>query len=86
MTTTVSQRAGRRSAIADRERRGVQRLLSLVETCKRVGRSRWWVRDEVTAGRFPKPVSYGSRAVMFVEHEIDAWIEKLIEQRDRGAA
>jgi predicted DNA-binding transcriptional regulator AlpA len=63
-----------------------RRLIGFNETCRRVGRSRWWVRDAVAAGYFPKPVTYGNRAVMFVEHEIDGWIEGLIEQRDQGAA
>lgn len=64
------------------------RLLSLHDVCDRTGRSRWWVRGAILEGRFPKPVSTGSRSPRWVEHEIEEWIEKLIQQRDatRGAA
>jgi prophage regulatory protein len=43
---------------------------------------RW--RD-VNAGTFPKPVKIGSR-LMWVEEEIDRWIEARIRARDAQAA
>lgn len=58
------------------------RLLSLNDVCSRTGRSRWWVRAAVLEGRFPKPVSTGSRSPRWVEHEVDAWISNLIAERD----
>jgi prophage regulatory protein len=61
------------------------RLISLNEVCARTGRSRWWLRDEWTAGRFPKPLRLGQRT-SFVESEIDSWIRLKIEERDQGRA
>ena len=58
------------------------RLISLADVCDRTGRSRWWVRSAVTEGRFPKPVSTGSRSPRWIEHEVDDWIEGLIAERD----
>lgn len=31
---------------------------------------------------FPRPIPLGANAVGFLEHEIAAWIEKRIEERD----
>lgn len=60
-------------------------LISQAETARRVGRSRWWIRDEVSANRFPRPVKCG-RNTMFVEGEVEAWIKARIAERDRMAA
>ncbi|RLP78263.1 AlpA family phage regulatory protein [Xanthobacter tagetidis] len=67
------------------ERRPGQRLLSLAEVCERTGRSRWWVRAAVLEGRFPAPVSTGSRSPRWVDSEIDGWIASLIAERDAQA-
>lgn len=64
------------------------RLLTLNEVCERVSRSRWWIRSAIAAGKFPSPVSAGTRSPLWVEGEIDAWIASLIAERNaaRGAA
>lgn len=60
------------------------RLLSLSDVCALIGRSRWWVRDAVNAGTFPKPISTGSRSPRWLETEIGDWIAALVAQRDGG--
>jgi prophage regulatory protein len=35
---------------------------------------------------FPKPVSVGAKAVGWLEHEVDAWINKQIARREGRAA
>jgi len=60
------------------------RLISLTVTANRVNRSRWWVTDEVRAGRFPRPIRDGNRTD-FVESEIDAWIRERAARRDAAA-
>lgn len=62
------------------------RLISLNEVERRVGRSRWWIREKILEKKFPAPVNQDSRRVNFVEHEIDEYIARLIEERDRAAA
>lgn len=48
---------------------------------KRVGLSRSPLYARIKAGTFPKPVHLGnSRAVGWLEHEIDAWLAAQIEQ------
>lgn len=46
------------------------RFIPLKEVTRRYGRSRWWVRDQIRAGRFPLPVMLNDRPA-FVESEIE---------------
>jgi prophage regulatory protein len=61
------------------------RFISLTEVCNRTSYSRWWLRDAINAGKFPKPVRTDGRS-LFVEHEVEAWIAERIAERDAGAA
>jgi prophage regulatory protein len=36
------------------------------------------------AGRFPRRVQLGPRAVGWVEDEVEAWLRERVEARDRG--
>lgn len=56
------------------------------EVLARTGLSNSTLYDEIAAGRFPKPIKIGARAVGWVSSEVDAWIEQRIEQRDQEAA
>jgi len=40
---------------------------------------------KIKNGHFPKPIKLGERSVGWLENEIDEWINKRIEQRDREA-
>lgn len=44
----------------------------------RTGLSRSTIYLRITQGTFPKPVSLGSRAVGWIEAEIDAWLAERI--------
>lgn len=59
------------------------KIVSLAEVGLRINRSRWWIRERINAGAFPKPVPIAGRRIGFVEHEIDAFLTELIAQRDR---
>ena len=74
----------KKRAISEKEveRRRVQHFISLAEVCRRINKSRWWVRGERLAGRFPEPVKTGG----FVESEIDDYMERLIAERDADTA
>ena len=39
----------------------------------------------VKAGKFPAPIKVGQNRVGWVESEIDDWIQKKVEERDRAA-
>lgn len=85
MSTAVSSRR-RPVSETELERRRQQRLLSQAEVCRRVGRSRWWIRENVLAGKFPRPVSTGTRSPLWVDSEIDDYIDALVAQRDAAAS
>ena len=62
------------------------RLLRLPEVMNKTGYGKAWIYRLISQGRFPKQVKIGSRAIAFVESEIDEWIEKcILESRDEVA-
>jgi prophage regulatory protein len=52
----------------------------------RVGLDKRTIHRKVKAESFPKPVPLGDRRIGFLEHEIEAWIDARISERDGGAA
>ena len=56
-----------------------QSLIRLPEVLKRTGFGKAWIYRLIKDGKFPAPVKIGTRAVAFVESEIDAWIQSVIE-------
>ena len=62
------------------------RILRLPEVVARTGLSRSTIYVRLEQGRFPRPVSLGSRAVGWIESEIDAWLrERIAESRGEDA-
>lgn len=57
-------------------------LLRLPQVKKCTGLSRSEIYRRVSAGTFPKPVKLGERANAWPSHEITAWIESRIAERD----
>ena len=61
------------------------RFLRLPEVQARTGLSRSTIYVRLDQGRFPRPVSLGSRAVGRIEAEVDEWIrERIAESRGEG--
>lgn len=54
-------------------------ILRLPEVKKRTGLSRSTIYLLVAKGQFPKPISLGDRAVGWLDEEVDAWIDKQIQ-------
>lgn len=54
------------------------KLIRLPEVRRRVPFCRSTIYLMASKGEFPKPVSIGSRAVAWVESEVDAWVEARI--------
>jgi len=48
-------------------------ILRLPEVLARIGLCRASIYDHMTRGLFPKQIIIGSRAVGWLEHEVDAW-------------
>jgi len=59
-------------------------LIRVPEVLRRVGFSRTTMYELIKEGRFPDKITISSRAVAFVESEIDAWIENTISDSRRN--
>lgn len=57
-------------------------ILRLPEVIVKTGRSRSTLYADIEAGRFPKPIKLGARAIGFVADEVDAWIAERIAERE----
>ena len=57
-------------------------LRRLPEVQRRTGYSKAWIYRLISQDRFPSAVKIGSRAIAFVESEVDEWISQRIEERD----
>ncbi|MGC1147608.1 AlpA family transcriptional regulator [Pantoea agglomerans] len=56
------------------------KLMRLPAVIERTGFSRSWIYELINQKQFPQPIKIGSRAVAFIEGEIDEWIEMLISK------
>ncbi len=65
--------------------RAERSLIRLAEVQKRTALSRSSIYAKVAAGTFPRPVKQGSSSV-WVDTEVQAWIDTLIAQRDQRSA
>lgn len=67
------------------------RILRLGRLCEKIGLGRSAIYDRLDPASprhdpsFPKPVNLGSRAVGFIESEVDAWLAAQIEKSRRVA-
>ncbi|WP_033576372.1 helix-turn-helix transcriptional regulator [Dickeya chrysanthemi] len=55
-------------------------LIRLPEVQRRTGYSKAWLYRLMSQQRFPLPIKIGSRAIAFVESEIDDWINQRIAE------
>ena len=63
-----------------------QTLITRREVQRLTGFSRPWIYSKMKAGKFPRPIRIGSKAVRWVESEILEWIEeRILEDRERRA-
>jgi len=54
-------------------------ILRLPVVKGRTGLSRSSIYERIAKGTFPKPISLGTRAVGWLEAEVDDWLRQLIE-------
>ncbi|ERM14391.1 AlpA family phage regulatory protein [Pantoea sp. JZ2] len=57
-----------------------QSFIRLPEVQRRTGYSKAWIYRLLKEQRFPQSVKIGSRAIAFVESEIDEWIDQRIAE------
>ena len=65
---------------------GPRRVLRMGATEEKVGLKKSQIREKVAAGEFPKPIklSASGRAVGFLEHELEEYLDARIADRDQG--
>lgn len=56
------------------------KLIRLSAVINKTGYSKSWIYKLIRNKQFPQPIKIGSRAVAFIEGEIDEWIEMLISK------
>ena len=59
-------------------------ILRLPTVKDRTGLSRSTIYLRISEGTFPKPISLGSRAVGWIESEINEWLDQRIESSRVG--
>ena len=57
-----------------------QSFIRLPEVQRRTGYSKAWIYRLLKEQRFPQSVKIGSRAIAFIESEIDEWIDQRIAE------
>lgn len=60
----------------------VHTLIRLSVVLRRTGYSKAWIYRLISQGKFPTSVKIGTRAIAFIESEIDDWInQRIVESR-----
>lgn len=62
-----------------------QSLIRLSEVQRRTGYSKAWLYRLMADKRFPASVKIGTRAIAFIESEIDEWVEQRIAESRQSA-
>lgn len=58
------------------------KFIRLPEVLKKTGFAKSWIYRLIQEDKFPKPIKLGTRAVAFIEEEVDQWIiDKVAESR-----
>ncbi|MCX9070635.1 helix-turn-helix transcriptional regulator [Citrobacter portucalensis] len=61
-------------------------LIRLPEVQRRTGYSKAWIYRLISQKRFPSAIKIGSRAIAFIESEIDEWVnQRIVESRGEVA-
>ena len=60
------------------------RLIRIKDVMDRTGLARSTVYKYINLGQFPQPIKLGTRAVAWVERQVEAWICENIQRRDEA--
>ncbi|MBA3988524.1 MAG: transcriptional regulator [Idiomarina sp.] len=58
------------------------KLIKIKEVMNVTTLSRATIYKYMASGRFPKPVSLGGRAVVWVKEEVEDWVAQRVSERD----
>ena len=62
------------------------RFISAKQTVERICLSKTELYHRLRAGTFPTPVALGPKKVVFLESEVDAWMQARMEEGDNSVA
>ncbi|RJK65248.1 dipicolinate synthase [Serratia marcescens] len=63
-----------------------QSLIRLSDVQRRTGYSKAWIYRLMSLGKFPASVKIGTRAIAFIESEIDDWVNQRIAESRKEVA
>lgn len=63
-----------------------QSFIRLSEVQRRTGYSKAWIYRLMSQNRFPSSIKIGTRAIAFIESEVDDWINSRIEESRKEVA
>lgn len=62
-----------------------KRLLPLSEVTRLTGLKRTAIHERMARNDFPRPVKLGETTTRWVLAEVEAWIDRKVQDRDQGA-
>ena len=62
----------------------MNKLLTIKQVCELTGFAKATIYKYINTLNFPKPIKFNGRASRWIEQEIEDWLAKLIEERDRS--
>lgn len=60
------------------------KLIRIKDVMERTGLARSTIYKYISLGKFPQSIKLGTRAVAWVENEVETWIIESIERRDES--
>jgi prophage regulatory protein len=61
---------------------GPDQLIRLSQVINLVGLKRSWIYQRTKEGKFPRPIKIGSRASVWTQISVAAWIQKMAEAKN----
>lgn len=61
-----------------------ERFLTFKDTCAKVALSKTVIYARMRAGTFPRTIGLGPQKVVFLESEIDAWMQAQVQTAQQG--
>jgi len=58
------------------------KILRLEDVKHTTGLARTTIYDQVARGEFPRPIKIGTRAIGWIDEEIEGWVQDRVSARD----
>ena len=61
---------------------GPDQLIRMSQVINLVGLKRSWIYQRIKEGKFPRPIKIGTRASVWTQSSVAAWIQKISEVKN----